>query len=513
MNRDIDRIMASYGNASSPLTDKLRSSVPILALMLLTLFLTLATLSIRGSKWALFPDTTYNNYVMFSLSFLCVAAPTYLLSEILPIIKRTITSLVIAGFFLWHGPQGFLVLKERLAKSSDTFSIGKNTLVVLNLQLIKHCLVLNPANYDKGGRAARLMGDVVGPAGILGALDESDHASSFKILNPHTKRLDRLQDFEDMVLEETEVMLKEWQRSMRVKASNLWEVDLYVSLNEVFFKVLYRFMFGMVLTRSKFAQVHHLVSRLERYSAVVGFVPAKLLPLYKKLLCNDVPSLIKALDEVVDEILEQGGENSPLHELQHVSAGVKDAQLRDTVKNLLFAGATTAANSIGWAVHCVSREAKWADRARLAAQAGDVSFFKNVCLEANRMYPQANVVTRRAVSEENVEGYGRIPKGRVLVIPIIALHHLPGYFPNPDMFNPERWEGRAPTTMSYIPFTAGPRQCIGQSLFNRAGPPLVMRLFAAFSFTPLHVNAQPKWPNAVLPPKTGGFKMIIHSPP
>lgn len=410
-----------------------------------------------------------------------------------------------ATFFRLHGPHAFLLLREKLSKGDETFPIGKSNLVVFNLNIIKHCLVQKASNYDKGGRAARLMGDVVGPRGILGALDEDDHVPSHQVLNPHTKQAERIQAFEDLVLEETDNKLKEWQEV----CVGSHEVDLYVDFNEIFFKVLYRFMFGIELTKKKFHHVHHLVSKLERYSAVVGFVPAKLLPLYK-LYRSDVPALVNGLNKVVEEIIEEAGVGSPLMELQDPSAAVDDVQLRDTVKNLLFAGATTAANALGWAVHLVSRESKWVERATKAAKAEDLNFFKNLCLEANRMYPQANVVTRRAKKEDEVEGYGKIAKGRVLVIPIIALHYHPVYYKNAYIFNPDRWaDQKPPPLMSYIPFTAGPRQCIGQSLFNRAGPPLLMRVFGKFSFSLEQPNVKPKWPNAVLPPNAGGFKMVI----
>ncbi|KAH7373136.1 hypothetical protein KP509_17G039000 [Ceratopteris richardii] len=352
------------------------------------------------------------------------------------------------------------------------------------------------------------MGEVVGPLGILGALDEDDHVPSHQVLNPHTKRADRIETFESMVLEEGERKLDEW-RSLTTGARKT-EVNLYIDLNEIFFRVLYRFMFGIDLSRKRFQHVHGIISQLERYSAVVGFVPAKLLPVYK-LLRRDVASLVVALNKEVESIIEEGAEDSPLHELKEPSAGVSPVQLRDTVKNLLFAGATTAANALGWAVHCVSKEAIWAKRASEAARQGNITFFKNVCQEANRVYPQANVVTRRAKEDDYVPGYGPIAKGSILVIPIIALHRHPRYYPEaPHAFNPDRWlDQRPPPLMSYIPFTAGPRQCIGQSLFNRAGPPLLMRLHGSFDFYPLEAEPKPKWPNAVLPPRSGGFRMII----
>ena len=43
-------------------------------------------------------------------------------------------------------------------------------------------------------------------------------------------------------------------------------------------------------------------------------------------------------------------------------------------------------------------------------------------------------------------------------------HRLPGLYPDPDRFQPERWEDLKPPAYSYIPFGGGPRLCLGSLL-------------------------------------------------
>jgi cytochrome P450 family 6 len=58
-----------------------------------------------------------------------------------------------------------------------------------------------------------------------------------------------------------------------------------------------------------------------------------------------------------------------------------------------------------------------------------------------------------------------LEKGITVVIPVVALHHDPKYYPEPDRFDPERFnEGEKQKRHHYVylPFGEGPRICIGK---------------------------------------------------
>lgn len=57
-----------------------------------------------------------------------------------------------------------------------------------------------------------------------------------------------------------------------------------------------------------------------------------------------------------------------------------------------------------------------------------------------------------------------LPKGLTVTIPICAMHQDPEYFPEPEEFIPERFTAencQKRNRYSHIPFSAGPRTCIG----------------------------------------------------
>ncbi|KAG0420765.1 hypothetical protein HPB47_003303, partial [Ixodes persulcatus] len=65
----------------------------------------------------------------------------------------------------------------------------------------------------------------------------------------------------------------------------------------------------------------------------------------------------------------------------------------------------------------------------------------------------------------------KVPKGCVVAVPVWAIHHDPQYFPDPHSFKPERFSKENVDSIPpyvYLPFGAGPRNCIGVRLGLRA---------------------------------------------
>lgn len=58
-----------------------------------------------------------------------------------------------------------------------------------------------------------------------------------------------------------------------------------------------------------------------------------------------------------------------------------------------------------------------------------------------------------------------VPKGVELIVMFSALHRNPDIFPNPDVFDPDRFspeESQNRDAFAFVPFSAGPRNCIGR---------------------------------------------------
>jgi cytochrome P450 len=70
------------------------------------------------------------------------------------------------------------------------------------------------------------------------------------------------------------------------------------------------------------------------------------------------------------------------------------------------------------------------------------------------------------VKEYKVPGSDlRIEEGSSVMVPIVGLHHDANYFPDPESFNPDRFNEDNKHNIqpfTFMPFGSGPRHCIGK---------------------------------------------------
>lgn len=95
--------------------------------------------------------------------------------------------------------------------------------------------------------------------------------------------------------------------------------------------------------------------------------------------------------------------------------------------------------------------------------------YLEMCIkESLRLYPSVPFIARVA-SQDIVTATGyKIPKHTQIVVQIYDLHRNPELYPNPEKFDPERFLPDNATRrhpFAYLPFSGGPRNCIGMKLY------------------------------------------------
>uniref|UniRef100_A0A2D4MR76 Cytochrome P450 4V2 n=1 Tax=Micrurus spixii TaxID=129469 RepID=A0A2D4MR76_9SAUR len=152
--------------------------------------------------------------------------------------------------------------------------------------------------------------------------------------------------------------------------------------------------------------------------------------------------------------------------------------IREEVDTFMFEGHDTTAVALSWAIYLLASHPDIqrkvhseldevfgnSDHHITMEDLKKLRYLECVIKEALRLFPSVPLFARNLNEECYIRGY-KIPKGTDIIILSYALHRDPDNFPEPEKFRPERFfpensAGRHP--YSYIPFSAGPRNCIGQ---------------------------------------------------
>jgi cytochrome P450 len=202
--------------------------------------------------------------------------------------------------------------------------------------------------------------------------------------------------------------------------------------------------------------------------------------------------------------------------------GMTDEQLRVEVLTFLLAGQETTSLALTWTWYLLGQHPEV--RQKLEDEIDGVlggrppeyqdlatlPYLRMVLDESMRLYPPAWGISRQAMAEDRVGGYV-LPRGWLAFVIPYVLHRIPAFWPEPERFDPERFlpePSAVRPKFAYIPFGAGPRQCIGNQ-FALIEAQLIIATFA--QQYRLHVapgySADP-WPLITLRPRLG-MPMII----
>ncbi|KAL7166767.1 hypothetical protein ACSBR2_037445 [Camellia fascicularis] len=201
---------------------------------------------------------------------------------------------------------------------------------------------------------------------------------------------------------------------------------------------------------------------------------------------QDIVAIIKKRKMSLDEQQQNNNKDSSttrdllahlLHTADENGKFMNEVEIADKIIGLLIAGYDTASSTLTFILkylaeypHAYNEVFKEQMEIAKSKEPGqmlnwvDIQKMKyswNVACEAMRLAPPSQIGFKEALTDFSFAGF-TIPKGWKACWSVHSTHKNPAYFPNPEKFDPRRFEGNGPAPYTFVPFGGGPRMCPGK---------------------------------------------------
>ncbi|XP_036407749.1 steroid 17-alpha-hydroxylase/17,20 lyase [Megalops cyprinoides] len=144
------------------------------------------------------------------------------------------------------------------------------------------------------------------------------------------------------------------------------------------------------------------------------------------------------------------------------------------------------------------------DRTPSLADRGRLPYLESTLCEVMRIRPVSPVLIPHVALQDTSIGGHSISKGTRVLVNMWSIHHDPQQWEEPEKFKPERFldsEGHRFSPPCFLPFGAGPRVCVGESLAK-----LELFLFTSWLLQRFTFGVPP---GAPLPDLQGRFGVVL----
>ena len=257
------------------------------------------------------------------------------------------------------------------------------------------------------------------------------------------------------------------EMTLEIAGRTLFTVDLTGEAREV----------GIIFNRLNELFVKLVVSPVSLYTMRIPFWPST------HKVTRDVGALDQLIYSMINQRRATGAPGDDLMGMllsardEETGEGMDEKQLRDEVITLLISGHETTTLLLTWFFYCLGRypelEAQVQDevdrtlngRLPTVEDIPNLVYTRQVIDETLRLFPPAYALSRWCADDDVIGGFATPASAVITLCPFIT-HRMPEFWPRPHEFDPERFNPankKERHRFAYIPFGAGPRQCIGES--------------------------------------------------
>ena len=202
---------------------------------------------------------------------------------------------------------------------------------------------------------------------------------------------------------------------------------------------------------------------------------------------------------------------------------MRDELIRDQVLTLFIAGHDTSTALLAWSLYLLATHPDVLARAQAEvdrvvgvelpteAHLRQLPYLERVVKESLRLYPPIHLGSRIAATDVAFRDY-LIPAGTRVLYSIYLTHRDEKYWPAPTMFDPDRFapaQADHRPAYTFLPFGAGPRNCIGAAFAQVEAKIVLARLLQSFAFRYVGGVVRPRM-RATLEPNPGVLVEVRH---
>ncbi|MFI6211385.1 cytochrome P450 [Nocardia brasiliensis] len=346
---------------------------------------------------------------------------------------------------------------------------GLNAVVVCDPELTRQVLA-DDKTFDKGGQLYQRFQELAGDN--VGACSHSRHRRQRRLVQP-AFHPGRMPAYAQVMVEQFDAVSRHWADGQIIDVLHEAATTTVSMLGTTMFSDT----IPSAVMRQTLEDLHTVMSGATwRMVAPMG---ADRLPTPGNLRYHRARARLRGtLDTLIAQRRASGIDNGDLISALLAAqdpdgAAMSDIEISDNALGFFIAGSETTANTLAWALHLLDLHP--AVDARVYAEVDRVlqgrapahtdlaalDLTRRVVLETLRLMAPAWMFTR-VISNDARLGTHDLPAGTTVVFSPYLVHHLPGPYPEPERFDPDRWlDERTPDRTSYIPFGAGARKCVG----------------------------------------------------
>eukprot|EP00698_Gefionella_okellyi_P010037 TRINITY_DN2579_c0_g1_i8.p1 TRINITY_DN2579_c0_g1~~TRINITY_DN2579_c0_g1_i8.p1 ORF type:complete len:485 (+),score=73.81 TRINITY_DN2579_c0_g1_i8:162-1616(+) len=384
---------------------------------------------------------------------------------------------------------------------------------------VRKVLVTNSSNFLKNDIAYDMIRGVLGES-ILTMTDPQEHHSVRKLINPAFKS-DTLKSLAEVFDRDANILIKKWHHT--ALTGGVLE-DVHGDLTRMTVDVIGHTGFDVDFGAQSGTQSYTLFDAFSALMKTFEASALQLLPFVRYLptaRTRQRARTLKLIHAAVAEVLQKKRASARKQEGEDVSIidilidavddhgrGLSDEQLRGQVVTFLLAGHETTSTALTWTLILLSQHANELARAQeeldsvfgpyngedihVSADAmHKLPTITNIIKESMRIYPPVAFTIRKAQRDSELAGH-MIPGGMRIAVNIYTMHHAKTLWYEPEQFLPDRWlsdtekgfdNPRHP--MQWLPFIAGPRNCIGMKFAMLEMTVALSKILHRFHFAPV----------------------------